>query len=188
MSPVLSFFRSKSRQYMLVLLVIMATACCAVYGVVQMKRVAPNVEFTSLTGNKIALQDLRGKMVLINFWATSCTFCIQEMPQMVDTYRQFKGRGLEIVAIAMSYDPPNLVLDYTQSRQLPFPVVLDVQANMAQAFGGVEAAPTTLLIDQDGRIIARFQGELKFDALHQLLDRKLGKLPVADLAVTGGKA
>jgi peroxiredoxin len=86
---------------------------------------APAVVFTSLTGQKIPLSALRGKVVLVNFWATSCNICVHEMPQMVRTYNQFRPRGLEVVAVAMSYDPPNYVLNYAQTRKLPFPVSLD---------------------------------------------------------------
>jgi peroxiredoxin len=134
---------------------------------------APSVVFTSLTGQKIPLNTLRGKVVLVNFWATSCTICVHEMPQMVRTYNQFKSRGLEFVAVAMSYDPPNYVLTYAQTRKLPFPVSLDPQDELAQAFGGVNATPTTFLIGKDGKVIKRFQGEPEFRALDQLLEQAL---------------
>ena len=134
---------------------------------------APEVVFTSLSGERIALSSMRGKVVMVNFWATSCATCVKEMPQMVETYDRFKARGLNFVAVAMSYDPPNYVLNYTQTRKLPFTVSLDTTDALAKSFGDVKLTPTTFLIDQKGNIIKRYVGEPDFTALHQLLDRTL---------------
>jgi peroxiredoxin len=133
----------------------------------------PDVVFTSLTGEKVALHALRGKVVMVNFWATSCPICVHEMPQMVATYNQYKDRGLDFVAVAMSYDPPNYVLDYTQTRHLPFTVALDPQAELSNAFGHIRGTPTTFVIGRDGKIIERFQGEPDFNALHRILEQAL---------------
>jgi peroxiredoxin len=94
---------------------------------------APDVTFISIDGQKISSQDLRGKVVMVNFWATSCATCVKEMPQMVETYNKFKGQGLEFVAVAMSYDPPNYVLNYAETRKLPFKVALDSGGDLAKA-------------------------------------------------------
>ena len=134
---------------------------------------APDVVFTSLKGERISLKALRGKMVMVNFWATSCTTCIHEMPQMVETYRRFHERGLDFIAVAMSYDPANYVLNYAETRQLPFTVALDPQDILAKSFGDVKLTPTTFLIDKDGTILKRFVGEPDFPALHRLLDQRL---------------
>lgn len=134
---------------------------------------APAVTFTSLSGEKITPESLRGKVVLVNFWATSCTTCIKEMPDMVKTYNEFRGKGLEFVAVAMSYDPPNYVLNYTQTRSLPFKVALDADGAAAKAFGDVKLTPTTFVIDKQGNILKRYVGEPDFAELHQLLDKAL---------------
>jgi peroxiredoxin len=134
---------------------------------------APASTFTTLEGQPIALADLRGKVVLVNFWATSCPGCIKEMPGMVETYTQYKDRGFEIIAVAMSYDPPNYVKSFVQTRQLPFPVALDVDGAHARAFGNVQLAPTSFIIGKDGRILEQKLGELDFVKLKALLDREL---------------
>jgi peroxiredoxin len=134
---------------------------------------APASTFTTLEGKSIVLDDLRGKVVLVNFWATSCPGCIKEMPDMVETYKQYKDRGFEIVAVAMSYDPPNYVANFVQTRQLPFPVALDVNGEHARAFGNVQVTPTTFIIGKDGRILEQKLGELDFVRLRALLDREL---------------
>ncbi|KVW96809.1 peroxiredoxin family protein [Thiobacillus denitrificans] len=134
---------------------------------------APAVTFTTLEGKPIVLDELRGKVVLVNFWATSCPGCIKEMPDMVEAYNLYKDRGFEIIAVAMRYDPPNYVLNFVQTRQLPFPVVLDVDGEHARAFGNVQLTPTTFIIGKDGRILEQKLGELDFVKLNALLDREL---------------
>jgi peroxiredoxin len=134
---------------------------------------APAATFTTLEGQPIVLNDLRGKVVLVNFWATSCPGCIKEMPGMIETYTQYKDRGFEIIAVAMSYDPPNYVKRFVETRQLPFPVALDVDGAHARAFGNVQLTPTSFIIGKDGRILEQKLGELDFVKLKALLDREL---------------
>lgn len=134
---------------------------------------APDVTFKSITGEQVSMQSLRGKVVMVNFWATSCTTCIKEMPAMVQTYNKYKGQGLDFVAVAMSYDPPNYVLNYAQTRKLPFKVALDVQGDVAKSFDDVKLTPTTYVIDKEGKIIKRYVGQPDFAALHRLLEKAL---------------
>lgn len=134
---------------------------------------APDVTFISLSGQKITTQSLRGRVVMVNFWATSCASCVREMPQMVDTYNKFKGQGLEFIAVAMKYDPPNYVVNFTETRKLPFVVALDSGGDIAKAFNDVQMTPTTFLIDQNGKIIKRYVGEPNFDSLHKLLQKTI---------------
>jgi peroxiredoxin len=134
---------------------------------------APKVTFTALNGEKITSDSLRGKVVMVNFWATSCTTCVHEMPEMVQTYNKYKDQGLEFVAVAMSYDAPNYVLNYAQTRNLPFTVALDTSGQVAKSFGDVKLTPTTYVIDKQGNIIKRYVGEPEFAALHQLLEKAL---------------
>ncbi|MEW6132605.1 MAG: TlpA disulfide reductase family protein [Pseudomonadota bacterium] len=134
---------------------------------------APASSFTTLTGEKIALADLRGKVVLVNFWATSCPGCIKEMPGMVETYKAYKDRGFEIIAVAMPYDPPNYVTKFVNDRQLPFPVALDVKGEAVAAFGNVSLTPTSFIIGRDGAVLEKKIGELDFVKLKALLDKEL---------------
>ncbi len=134
---------------------------------------APQVSFTDLQGKKIAMSALRGKVVIVNFWATSCTTCVAEMPDMIKSYQKYQPQGLEYVAVAMQYDPPNYVVNFTETRQLPFTVALDVDGKLAHAFGDVRLTPTTFVIDKQGNIIKRYVGPPQFDELHQLLEKAL---------------
>ncbi|MEC4718746.1 TlpA disulfide reductase family protein [Noviherbaspirillum sp. CPCC 100848] len=137
------------------------------------QKAAPEVTFNAITGQQVSMQSLRGKVVMVNFWATSCTTCVKEMPQMVQTYQKYKDKGLDFVAVAMSYDPPNYVLNYAQTRNLPFHVALDTKGDVAKSFDDVKLTPTTYVIDKKGNIIKRYVGEPDFAALHQLLEKAL---------------
>jgi peroxiredoxin len=131
---------------------------------------APDVGYTLLDGAKSSLKAQQGKVVLVNFWATSCTTCMHEMPQIVSTHEKFKARGFETLAVAMSYDPPAYVAHYAESRKLPFGVAIDNTGAVAQAFGDVRLTPTTFIVDKRGGIVKRFVGEPDFAALHGLIE------------------
>jgi peroxiredoxin len=134
---------------------------------------APQVTFIDLTGKKISTESLRGKVVIVNFWATDCKSCVREMPQMIDTYNKFKGQGLEFIAVAMKYDPPNYVINFTEVNKLPFTVALDSGGDIAKAFNGVQMTPTTFVIDKNGKIIKQYVGEPDFAAFHVILKEAL---------------
>lgn len=138
------------------------------------KTQAPDVTFTTMQGKNISMDELKGKVVLVNFWATDCPGCIAEMPGLIKTYNEYKPRGFEVIAVAMSYDPPSQVLTYSQKNALPFPVMHDSYGEMAEKFGNVQLTPTAFILDQQGNIVRKVIGELDFDDLHQLLDEKLG--------------
>jgi peroxiredoxin len=134
---------------------------------------APNVSFSDIKGNKISLQDLRGKVVIVNFWATWCTTCVGEMPDMVKTYEKYHAQGLEYVAIAMSSDAPNYVVNFAETRKLPFQVALDVDGKLADSFGDVKMTPTTFVIDKQGRIVKKYVGAPEFYEFHRLLEAQI---------------
>src|SRR5574344_943051 len=85
---------------------------------------APQTSFLLLDGSSTSTQALQGKVTLVNFWATSCTTCVAEMPDIATTYNKYKDQGFDTLAVAMQYDPPQYVLNFAQSRQLPFKVAL----------------------------------------------------------------
>lgn len=137
------------------------------------KTQAPEVTFTTLQGKNISMAELKGKVVLVNFWATDCPGCIAEMPGLIKTYNEYKPQGFEVIAVAMSYDPPSQVLTYSQKNALPFPVMHDSYGEMAQKFGNVQLTPTAFILDQQGNVVRKVIGELDFNDLHQFLDEKL---------------
>lgn len=134
---------------------------------------APQVTYKTITGEVITQASLRGKVVMVNFWATSCTTCVREMPAMAETYNKFKSQGMEFIAVAMSYDVPNYVVNFAETRQLPFKVALDLTGEVAKAYGDVKLTPTTYVIGKDGNVIKRYVGEPEFAELHVLLEKAL---------------
>lgn len=137
--------------------------------------IAPQVEFKTINGEQFTTNDLRGKVVLVNFWATSCVTCVKEMPELVATYEKYRAKGFETIAVAMSYDPPNYVVNFAQKNTLPFKVALDVQGAAARGFGDVRLTPTTFILDKRGNIVARYLGEPDFAGLHRLVEKKLAE-------------
>jgi len=152
-----------------------ALAIAAGIGVAVLTRpdVAPDVRFVTLSGQDLSAAELRGKVVLVNFWATSCVACVEEMPKMEEAWRRYSPRGYEMVAVAMSYDHPNLVADFAQKRALPFKVALDADGAAARSFGNVNATPTSFLLDRRGRIVKRYLGEPDWAEFHALVERAL---------------
>jgi peroxiredoxin len=136
-------------------------------------REAPEVRFAALSGEQFSTSDLRGKVVLVNFWATWCTTCVQEMPKFTDTYRKFAPRGYEMIAVAVQSDHPNNVAAFTQKRALPFKVALDGDGDIAKQFGRVRITPTSFLIDKNGRVLKEYIGEPDWAEFHALVEKAL---------------
>ena len=136
---------------------------------------APSVGYTLLDGTKSSTDQLRGKVVLVNFWATSCAVCVHEMPRVVAMHEKFKARGYETLSVAMSYDPPAHVVNYAQTRRLPFSVAIDNTGSIARGFDNVKGTPTSFLINKRGEIVKRLVGEPDFAALDRLVETLLAE-------------
>ena len=136
---------------------------------------APESTFVLLDGSKQTTADMKGKVTLVNFWATSCVTCVAEMPEIVSTYNKYKARGYDTVAVAMRYDPPSYVVNYTETRQLPFKVAIDNTGANAKAWGDVQLTPTTFLVNKRGQIVKQFVGQPDFAALHVLIEKLLAE-------------
>jgi len=136
---------------------------------------APESTFVLLDGSKQTSADLKGKVTLINFWATSCVTCVAEMPELIATYDKYKGRGYDTLAVAMSYDPPSYVVNFAETRKLPFKVAIDNTGAVAKAWGDVKLTPTTYVVNKRGEIVKRYVGQPDFVALHQLIEKLLAE-------------
>jgi peroxiredoxin len=135
---------------------------------------APPVAYTLLDGRQVVSTDAwKGKVMLVNFWATSCVTCVKEMPALVSTHQRYSAAGFDTLAVAMQYDPPDYVAQFAQTRKLPFGVAIDNTGAIAHAFGPVRMTPTTFLIDKKGQIVKRILGEPDFVELHALIERLL---------------
>jgi peroxiredoxin len=134
---------------------------------------APESTFVLLDGSKINTASFKGKVTLVNFWATSCTTCVAEMPKVIATYDKYKTKGFDTVAVAMSYDPPAYVVNYAETRKLPFKVAIDNTGAVAKAWDDVKLTPTTYIVNKQGQIVKRYVGEPDFAELHQLIEKLL---------------
>jgi peroxiredoxin len=136
---------------------------------------APQSTFVLLDGSSKTTADLKGRVTLVNFWATSCTTCVAEMPKIIATYDKYQSKGYDTLAVAMSYDPPSYVVNYAQTRKLPFKVAIDNTGAVARAWGDVQLTPTTFLVNKRGEIVKRYVGEPDFAQLHQLIEKLLAE-------------
>jgi len=135
---------------------------------------APAVTVIATDGMRIDLQSLRGRPVLVNFWAPSCPQCVREIPELKALQQEFGPKGFTVVAIAMPYDPPTNVQRIMRDLQFNFPVALDLTRQAAAAFGGVEAIPTSFLIAPDGRIARRMVAGIEAEELRDQIAAWVG--------------
>jgi peroxiredoxin len=136
---------------------------------------APASTFVLLDGSKKTTEDLKGRVTLVNFWATSCVTCVGEMPKIIATHDKYKARGYDTLAVAMSYDPPSYVVNFAETRKLPFKVAIDNTGAVAKAWGDVQLTPTTYIVNKRGEIVKRYVGEPNFVELHQLIEKLLAE-------------
>ena len=155
----------------------LALAACLAVGLSACggSQTAPESTFVLLDGSRKTTADFKGKVTLVNFWATSCVSCVAEMPKLIATHQKYAAQGYETVAVAMSYDPPSYVVNYTETRQLPFKVAIDNTGAVAKAWGDVKLTPTTYLVNKRGEIVKQYVGEPDFAALHQLIEKLLAQ-------------
>jgi peroxiredoxin len=136
---------------------------------------APASSFVLLDGASKTTAQLKGRVTLVNFWATSCVTCVAEMPKLIATYDKYKARGYDTIAVAMSYDTPAYVVNFARTRQLPFSVAIDNTGAVAKAWGEVKLTPTSYLVNKRGDIVKRYVGEPDLAELHRLIESLLAE-------------
>lgn len=140
----------------------------------------PNLSLHVIDGNKLELNTLKGKPVFVTFWATTCTTCVKEIPHLTNLYQELGNEVFEIIAIAMPYDPPNLVVSMSKKKNISYPVVLDIEGVAAKAFGDVQVTPSSFLIDSQGNIVEHYKGKIDIEELR----KKVKKLQKTTVSVT----
>jgi len=118
---------------------------------------APNFTLPGLNGRPVQLRELRGKVVLLNFWATWCAPCLQEMPSMERLYQTFKQTSFVLLAVSMDRQGVEVAQPFAENLKLTFPILLDPTSEVARQYG-VRGLPTTYLIDPDGLLIGAAVG------------------------------
>lgn len=131
----------------------------------------PNPSFQLLNGNQVSLHDFHGKPVVILFWASTYHICLEELPSLNKLYKEITNDKFELIAVSMPYDPPNRVVDTVDIMNITFPVAIDIESQVINAFRDVSATPTTIIISPQGRVITRTVGEININNLHnQIMD------------------
>ena len=146
-------------------LIALAATSLAACGLLDNGKPAPQVSFKTLTGKTFDTRSLIGQVTLVNFWATSCTTCVKEMPALVATYQSLAPQGYRTIAVAMAYDERSFLAPFVASRGIPFDVVFDADGAIARAFDDTKLTPTSYLIDKQGQIVKRYVGEIHADQL-----------------------
>ncbi len=135
-------------------------------------KAAPEFALTDLQQKKLELRAYRGKVVLLDFWATWCSSCLQEMPRFAAWQTQYGPRGLQIIGISMD-DDPALARKIVAKLRLNYPVAMGDE-KLGAAYGGVLGLPLTFLIDRNGVIRAQFSGEADLKAMEEKIKALLG--------------
>lgn len=135
------------------------------------------VKVTTIDKKQIQFADLQkqGKVTVVNFWATSCSTCMKEMPHMVKMYQELNPKGLEFVGVAMQYDNPAYVKNYVNDKALPFNVAWDGDGKLSTQFGNIIGTPTTFVIDAKGKIIKKYVGEPDWTDIYATIEKELPK-------------
>jgi len=158
----------KTKRIFLIILSIVLISCSSV----NQNTTMPDFEIKTLTNKTITNKDLTNKIVIINFWATSCTTCIAEMPKLAEIYEKYHSKGLELIAVAMPYDAPMYVKNFAQTRKLPFDVALDLDGKITKSFGDITLTPTTFVFAKNKRI-QKVIGEPNWVEFEEMIKKSL---------------
>jgi peroxiredoxin len=138
---------------------------------------APDFVLTDLQGRTVKLSDLRGKAVVLNFWATWCPPCKEEIPWFVELQKRYGSQGLQIVGVSMDDDRDQKDVEkFAAANSINYPVLLGKE-NVAEQYGGIDYLPTTFYIDRDGIVMDRVFGQPGRDEIEQNVKRAIASKP-----------
>lgn len=133
---------------------------------------APNFTLAALDGKNVSLSDFKGKVVVLNFWATWCSPCSREIPDLNDLYNRYQEKGLAVISIAMDRDGSGVVKSFAEEHKIGYPVLLG-DAQIQKSYGGVSGIPSTFLIDKKGKVVTNSVGYQNPEALEKRIQSLL---------------
>ena len=134
---------------------------------------APDFTLASLDGKPLTLSGLRGKAVLLNFWATWCEPCKIEMPWFVDLQTKYGAQGFQVVGVAMDDASPSDIADFAKKMGVNYPIVIGKEA-VGDQYGGLPYLPSTFYIDREGKVIDRVFGLVSRSEIETNIQKALG--------------
>jgi peroxiredoxin len=143
---------------------------------VEARKPAPKLSLRDMDGQKRQLADLKGKIVVVNFWATWCGPCLREMPEFTRVYDAYRDRGVEMIGAANeTRSARDTVLEFARRIDIRFPIWLEASLDHMEAFGVGPELPATVIVDPQGRVAARIKGVTHEAHLRLLLDQVLAE-------------
>jgi peroxiredoxin len=127
---------------------------------------APNFTLKTYKDKTVDLASLKGKVVIVNFWATWCGPCRAEIPDFIKLYDAYKSKGLEIVGISLDRNGWSDVQPFIEKNKINYPIVLGTD-EVVERYGGIEAIPTTFIVNREGTVVERQVGMLTKDKLEK---------------------
>jgi thiol-disulfide isomerase/thioredoxin len=119
---------------------------------------APEWSLPGLDGKKVKLSDFKGKVVILDFWATWCPPCREEIPSFIQIQKDYADKGVVVVGIALDEEGESAVKPFAKKQGINYPIVMDKTSKTGDLYGGVEGIPTTFIIGADGKIVAKHVG------------------------------
>ncbi len=138
----------------------------------------PDFSLVDMEGRTLRMADLRGRVVLIDFWATWCGPCRMEIPHLIDLHRDLSSEGFTVLGISVDQKGPSVVRPFVASNKIPYPVVMADQATV-EKFGGIRAVPTAFLVDREGYIVGKYEGYRDRTFLEKEIRKALSATPVS---------
>lgn len=160
------------RVILLALLAIVWIAGCGAGSPPQPAGELPEILLKDLSGREVSLSSYRGKVLLVDFWATWCAPCEEAIPHLMKLHERYRDQGMTVLGIALDVGGAKVVAPYVEERKMNYPILLGDERT-AGAFGGIPGVPTSFIIDRSGRIVRRYVGLVDQDDYADLIQTLL---------------